>query len=127
MLRALIWPLFASSAWARLATVVAPRHVRAQFRHLFCCSAWAQPATEVASTTGEGACVACSLDPLDPSRPLWWRVRKVKALLWPLFSPSAWAQLSTIVACMKNEVVAVAYVRSVGLGSARTCGGGYDC
>jgi hypothetical protein len=89
-MRALLWPLFARSAWA-------------------------QPANVVADTTGEGAALAsvclfgvvpdkycdfghdksrrcsgfCSLGRRGLSQPLRWRARHVRALLWPLFSRSA--------------------------------------
>jgi hypothetical protein len=60
--RVLLWPLFARSAWAQLATVVT-------------------------DTTGKGAALASvCLVGVVPASPLWWRTRQVRALLWPLFS-----------------------------------------
>jgi hypothetical protein len=43
-----------------------------------------------------------------------------------VFSRSAWAEPATVVAGTKIEVVALAYVRSVGVESARHCVGGHD-
>jgi hypothetical protein len=56
--RALLWPLFARSAWAHPATVCRERQVRALLWPLFPPSAWAQPATVLAGMTGEGAGLA---------------------------------------------------------------------
>jgi hypothetical protein len=60
---------------------------------LFARSAWAQPATLVAGTTVEGAALASvrSVRVGSASHSLW-RTRQVRALLWPLIDRSAWAQ-----------------------------------
>jgi hypothetical protein len=116
--RALLWPLFAQSAWAQAATWWFARQVRALLWPLFDRSAWAQPATELAGTTVEGAALdsirsfgvgsasdcggghdwfghcsgLCSLVRRGLSHPLWWRARLMSAFLWPLFAWSAGAQ-----------------------------------
>jgi hypothetical protein len=109
--RALVWPLFARSAWA-------------------------QPATVVAGTIGEGPALAsvrlvgvgsasqcgggnykCKL-----RQPLWRGSRQVRALLWPLIASSAWVQPATVVVGMTGEGASLASVRFVGVGSSRQCG-----
>jgi hypothetical protein len=42
--------------------------------------------------------VFCPLGRLGLSRPLCWRARQVRALLWPLFDRSAWAHAASVVA-----------------------------
>jgi hypothetical protein len=117
--RALLWPVFARSAWAQLTTVVA-------------------------GPTGEGAALAsvrslavgstshccggqemwgrfsglCSLGRHGLRQPLWWRARQVRTLLWPLIAWSAWAQPATVVAGTTGEGSALASVWSVDVGSA---------
>jgi hypothetical protein len=104
----------------------------------------------VAGTTGEGAALAsvrfvgvgsashcgdgyerrgrcsglCSLGRRGPIQPLCLRARQLRALLWPLFHRSAWAQPATVVAGTSVEDAALAFVLSVGLGSARHWDGG---
>jgi hypothetical protein len=56
--RATLWPLFAWSAWAQPATLVADTTVEGAALVLYALSAWAQPATVVAGKTGEGAALA---------------------------------------------------------------------
>jgi hypothetical protein len=56
----------------------------------------------------------------------WWRAREVRALLWQLFARSAWPQTATVVASTTGEGAALASVRSIGVGTARHCGGGQD-
>jgi hypothetical protein len=46
-------------------------------------------------------------------------------LLWPLFTCSSWAQPATVVADTSGEGGTLVSVRSVGMGSARNCGGGH--
>jgi hypothetical protein len=105
------------------------RQVRALLSHVFARSARAQPATVVADTKLEGTALAsvrlvvegsarhcgggheswerspgfCSLGRRGLSQPLWWRARQVRALLWPLFAWSAWAQPGTVVASTTGE------------------------
>jgi hypothetical protein len=79
-------------------------------------SAWAQPTTAVAGTTGKGAALASSLDLRGISKPLWWRARQVRTLLWPLFDRSAWAQPPTVEAGTTVEGGALAPVFLVGVG-----------
>jgi hypothetical protein len=67
--------------------------VSALLSNLFPWSAWAQQATVLAGT-------------------------KMRALQWPLFARSAWAPQVTVVVGTKNEGAALAYVCSVGVGSA---------
>jgi hypothetical protein len=50
----------------------------------------------------------------------------MRAQLLPLFAWSAWAQPATVVAGTTVQGAAPASVRSVGVGSARNCGGGHD-
>jgi hypothetical protein len=149
--RALLWPLFARSAWAQPSPVLASRQVWALLWPLFARSAWAQPDTVVAGTTGVGAALAfvrsfvvgsnchcggdhvrsgrcsglCSLCRRCFRQPLWRLARHVKALLWPIFTWSARAQAATVVACTKVERAALAYVRLIGEGSASHCVGGH--
>jgi hypothetical protein len=92
--------------------------------HLIVWSSWAQPATVVASTTVDGAALASlrsvgvgsashcvgghlslkhcsclfSLGRRGLIQLLWWRLRKMMALLSPLFARSAWAQPATVLA-----------------------------
>jgi hypothetical protein len=122
--RALDWCLFASSAWAQSANVVAgttvedgvfplfacrrgpsqqewcrARQVRALLMPLFARSASTQPSSVVLSTNGEGG-------------------------FWPLFARSACAQAASEVTNTTGEDAALATVRLVGVGSASHCGGG---
>jgi hypothetical protein len=125
--RALVWPLFASSAWV-------------------------QPATVVANTKGEGDALASvrlvgvgsashcggerekwdrcyglySLDRRGHSQPLWWQARQARALFWPLFARTAWSHPATVVADTTGEGAALASVRFVGVGPGSHCGGGHD-
>ena len=64
----------------------------------------------------------CSTERRRISRPLCWRARMLRALLYPLFARSAWAHAATVLADTTVEGVALASVRSVGVGSA----GHYD-
>jgi hypothetical protein len=50
----------------------------------------------------------------------------MRALLWTMFAWSARAQAATVVACTKVEGADLAYVRLVGEGSAKHCGGGHE-
>jgi hypothetical protein len=127
------------------------RQERALLWPLFHWLARASPATEVAGTTGEGAVLfsvrsdgvgsdtlvagtkvegaaLASVRSVDVSsgQSLWWWTRQVRVLHWPLFSRATWAQPATAVACTTGEGVALASVRSVGVGSASHCGGGHD-
>jgi hypothetical protein len=60
----------------------------------------------------------CSLGTRGLNKPLWWRVRQVRALLRSLFSWSAWAQAATVLADTTGEGAALASVRLVGVVSA---------
>jgi hypothetical protein len=138
------WP--SQSMWWRA------RQVRALLWPLFVRLGRSQPATVVAGTTGEGAALAfvrsvvvgsathcgggnhmigrctglCSLGRIWPSQPMWWRARKVRALLWPLLTRSEWAQPATVLAGTTSEGAALDSVRLVDVGSASLCGGGHD-
>jgi hypothetical protein len=57
-MRALVWPLFAWSAWAQQPPWLRTRQVRALLWPLFAGSAWDQPATVVAGSTVKSAAVA---------------------------------------------------------------------
>jgi hypothetical protein len=111
----------------------------------------AQPATVLAGTTDKGAALdssrlfgvgsgshcggghdrlghssgLCSLGLLGHRQLLWRWERQVRALLWPLNAWSAWVHPATVVASMNGEGDALAYVYSVGVGSANLCGGGH--
>jgi hypothetical protein len=122
--RALLWPLFAWSAWDQPATVVAGTKLRALLWPLFAWIAWVQTATLVAATKGEDAALAfVSLVGVGPGSNRGGLARQVRALLWHLFDSSAWAQLATVVAGMTGEEVVLASVRFVCMGSAGHCGG----
>jgi hypothetical protein len=123
-MRALLWPLFARSAWAQADTVVLGTTGEALLRPLIARSALVMPATVVAGTIGEGAALAsdrlvgvdsashcgggndrrgrcpglCSLGRRGHSQPMSRRAREVRALPWPLISRSSWAQPATVVA-----------------------------
>ena len=91
---------------------------------LFARSACAQPATVVAVTKVEGAAVAFfSLGRRELSQPERWLARQVMARLFPLFDRSAWAQPAIILADTSDEGAAVASVRLVDVGSASHYGG----
>jgi hypothetical protein len=60
------------------------------------------------------------------SQQLCWRSRHVKAMHWLLFSWSSWVQAGTVLAGTTGEGIALASVRSVGVGSASHCCGGHD-
>jgi hypothetical protein len=55
---ALLWPLFALSAWAQTATVLEGATMRALLWPLFARLSYDQPATVVSVTTGEDAALA---------------------------------------------------------------------
>jgi hypothetical protein len=124
-LRALFWPLFAWSSWAQPATVEAGAKSEivalASIRSIcvvstsHCCGRHDR----------RGRCFGlCSLGRRGLIQPLWWRIRQVKALLWPLFDSSAWAQEATVVAGTTGEGAALASVLSVGISSgSHFCGG----
>ena len=57
---------------------------------------------------------------------LWWRSRQVRTLYWNLIAWSQWALPATVVADMTGEGADLAYVRTVGLGSARHRFSGQD-
>jgi hypothetical protein len=134
--RALLWPLFARSAWAEAETVVAGTMFSALLWRLF-------DFFSVSSTSHSrlGHCPGLrSLGRILLSQPLWWRARKVTVLLWPMFASSAWsqqgivvasvarsawAQTATVVAGTRCQWAALASVRLVGVGSASHCGDGY--
>jgi hypothetical protein len=106
--------------------VVAGTTVEGAVWPLFARSAWAQPATVVADTTGEGAALpSVRLAGVGPANHLWW-ARQIRALLWLLFDRSAWAQQATVVAGTTGEDAALAYVPLVVMGSASHCGCGHD-
>jgi hypothetical protein len=50
----------------------------------------------------------------------------MRVMTWPLYARSAWSQPTTVVAGTTSEGATLASVRSVGVGSASHCGGGYD-
>jgi hypothetical protein len=126
--------------------------VRTLLWTLFAWSARAQPAAVVAGTTGEGdalasvrlvgegsarhyggghdRCGRCtglsSFGRRGIIQPLRWRERQVRGLFLPLFAWSAWAQPATVVAGTSGEGASLATVRSIGVGSASHCGGGHD-
>jgi hypothetical protein len=81
--------------------------VRALLIPLFASSAWAQSVTMLAGTTNEGAALASSLDRPVPSQRLRWRARHLSAQLRPLFIWSAWAQAVNVVAARRGEGVAL--------------------
>jgi hypothetical protein len=119
---------------------------------MFDWSALAQPAIVEVGTTGECAALAsdrlvgmgsdshcdggydrrrrcsglCSLGQRGVSQPLWWRVWKLWALIWPLFVWSSWVQPATVVAYTTGEGAAQACVRLDGVGSVSHYGGGHD-
>jgi hypothetical protein len=108
--RTLLWPLFARSAWAQPATVLAGTRIEdatlASFARstwlnhvsviLFDRSAWDQPVTV-------------------------WRARQVREHFWPLFSWSAWVQPASEVAGLTGVCAALASVRSVGINTTTHC------
>jgi hypothetical protein len=115
------WRGISQPLWCR-----APQ-VRALLWPLFALTAWAQPATTVAGTSGENAALASvSLIGLGMSQPTWWLERKRRALLWPLFAWSAWAHSATVVAGRKVEGAALSPVRLVGVSSGNHCGGWHN-
>jgi hypothetical protein len=119
---------------------------------LFARSAWAHPATVLADSTGEGAALAsfrlvgvglashcggrhdrigpcsslCSLGRIGLEKALWWRARQVRELLCPLVARWAWAQPTTVVAVTTVEGAALDSVRFVSVGSAIHSVGGQD-
>jgi hypothetical protein len=68
----------------------------------------------------------CSLGRRGSSQPLWWRARKVRALLWSLFALSAWDQRATVEAGKTGEGAALASVRLVVVRTVSHCGCGHD-
>jgi hypothetical protein len=91
---------------------------------LFARSAWAQPATVVTDATVESAALA--LDGLGPASQCGGEHDKVRALLWPLFPRSVWAQPATVLAGTTVEGASLASVLSVCIGSASHWVGGHD-
>jgi hypothetical protein len=119
---------------------------------MFALSAWAQTATVVAGLRGEGDALAslrsvdvssnshrgsghdklgrcCGLSSLGRrglSQLLWWPARYVMAILWPLLALPALAQPANTLAGMKVEGAVMLYVRFVGVSSARHCVGKHE-
>jgi hypothetical protein len=151
--------------------------VRALLKPLFARSAWAQPASVLAGMPDEGAALAsvrlvdkglgsrcgggqhrsrrclvcvrlvgvgpaihcggghdrsghcsglCLLGRRGLRQPLWWRTRLLRALLWHLFALSASAQTATMLAGTKIQDAALASVRLVIMGLVSSCVGRYD-
>jgi hypothetical protein len=145
--RALLWPLIASSAWAQPATLLEGTKCEGADLALFAWSAWDQTPTVVEGTTDEGSaldsvrsdcvgsashcggwhdrCGRCSglgsIGLLVLRQPLWWRERQVRALLWPLIAWRAWDQPGTVVVETKGEGALLASNRPFGVGSASHC------
>ena len=101
-MRALLWPLFDSSALA-------------------------QPATVVEGTTFEDAVLAFVMSAGEVSSSHWGRRgRQVISLLWPLFAWLAWAQQATVVVGTTGEGSTLATFRLVVVGPASHHGGLHD-
>jgi hypothetical protein len=119
---------------------------------LFAQTAWAQPATVVAGITGEGdglalspfvgvgttshcgggndwfgrCSVFCPLGRRGLKHPKCWRARQLREMLRLLFARSAWAHPTTVVGHTTCEGGALAFVRLVSLGPTSHFGGGPD-
>jgi hypothetical protein len=68
----------------------------------------------------------CSIGQREFSHPLCWRIRQVRALLWPQFASSCCSQPATVVEGTTVDGATLASVRLVCVGSASHCRGGHD-
>jgi hypothetical protein len=126
LLRALLWPLFAVSAWALPATVEA-------------CTTGEDDALASVRSVGVGPAYhcrgvhdkrarcsgICSFGRRGLCQLLWWRERQVKALIRPLLARSSWVLPATVVAGTTFEGADLASARWVGVSSASHCVGGH--
>jgi hypothetical protein len=103
------------------------RKARALLWHLFARSAWALSATVLASTTIESPALASvlSVGVVSASHCGGGHDRRRRG--YDLCACAAWAQLATVVAGTTDVGAALASVRSVGVCSASHCVGGHDC
>jgi hypothetical protein len=142
-----LWPLFARSAWAQQATVVANTRdrvaslasvplvgvgparyrggkwqgqVRALLWSLLSWSAWTQAATVVAGAKFESAALASFRLVGGGS------ANQVTTRLFPLFAWTAWDQPATVMAGTTSVAAALATFHLVGMGLACQYGGGHD-
>jgi hypothetical protein len=124
---ALLWSMFARSAWNLPATVLARTEVEgthmAADRLVGLGSAWYCGGGHDRLGRSSGLCF---LVRRGLRQPLRWRVIEPKALLCCLLDLSARAQLTTVVADTRVEGAVLDSVRLVSVGSVNHCGGGHD-
>jgi hypothetical protein len=149
---ALLWPLFARSAWDHPATVVAGTMCEGavlasvllvyvvSYSHI---GGWHDRSGRFCGLCSLGRRglrkplwwralnLRVQLWPLfacrrGPREPLWWLSCQVRVLMWTLFAWLSWAQPSTVVAGKTGEGAAMTSVSFVVVVSNSHCGGGHD-
>jgi hypothetical protein len=117
--KALLWPLFAWSAWGQPATVVAGTTFDGGALTSICLVVLCTASHCVGWHDMRERCSGfSSLGRRGLSQALWWRAQLLSALLWPLFSWSAWDQPATEMAGRTGYGTALASVLWVGVGTA---------
>jgi hypothetical protein len=102
------------------------RQVNVLLWPLFARSAWAQQATVLAGTKNEGAALAFFHSIGVGSASLWSGGHDRLGRCSGFYARSEWAQPATVVAATTVEGATLASVRLVGVSSASHCCGGHD-